>query len=109
MTVRIIKNEIPGVIAALESAEMEAVLAAATKPIAEMAQARVPVATGELRDSIEVKPAGSGNVGIFMAWYGAFVERGTVKQPAHPFLVPAAEAGKAEVAAAVTTFLRALT
>ncbi len=33
---------------------------------------------------------------------------GTVKAPAHPFLVPAAEAGKNVVADAVTAWLRSL-
>lgn len=103
-----LKNRLPEIQAKLASPELQAVLHAATEPIAEAARSRAPVATGRLRESIEVSNEPEGSVGVKMAWYGRFVEHGTVKAPAHPFLVPAAEAGKNVVADAVTAWLRSL-
>lgn len=105
---RLIKNDFPEIIAQLNSPEMTAVLLAGAESIAEVAAAKAPVASGALRDSIEAKPVAEGNVGIFMAWYGRFVEHGTVNAPPHPFLVPAAEAGRVTVAESVAAFLRSL-
>lgn len=63
----------------------------------EQAKARVPVSTGKLRDSIvgvvEIKARGDiveGIVGVVAKeFYGYFIEMGTSKMPAHPFLRPA--------------------
>jgi HK97 gp10 family phage protein len=54
----------------------------------------VPVDTGKLRDSIEAAPGPSGLsgiVGTFGVHYAPFVEHGTSKRPARPFMLPAAE------------------
>lgn len=105
-----LKNRLPEIEAQLRGAELEKVLITAAKPIAAAASARAPMgATGDLKDSIEAKPVGEGEVGIFMAWYGYLVERGgAVNRPPHPFLIPAAEMGRADVAAAVTRWLQSL-
>lgn len=60
---------------------------ASAEAIVDAARARVPVVTGELRDSIQVTEAGV-EVG---ADYGVFVEYGTSDTEAQPFLRPAAD------------------
>lgn len=72
-------------------------VAASTFAIAQRARALVPVATGELRRSIEsshVTNSLNGRVGTNTraAFYWRFVEFGTVTQSARPFFRPAAEA-----------------
>lgn len=102
-----LKNRFPEIQAKLRSPELDTVLLAGSRPIAAEAAARAPVSTGTLRSSIEAKIS-EGNVGIYMAWYGRFVEHGTVKTAPRPFMVPAAEAGKDHVADTVTAWLRRL-
>lgn len=65
--------------------------------VADRAKQNVPRATGALHDSIRViKSSRSTNgrvrVGNRNVFYAHMVEFGTVKMPAQPFLVPAAEA-----------------
>ena len=75
-------------------AEVVSVAAAA---IRDEARRTAPVDSGDLRDSIgyhvegdtaEVKIMGANRSGV---WYAQFVEFGTSKQPAQPFMGPAAE------------------
>jgi HK97 gp10 family phage protein len=105
-----LKSRLPEI--ALElNARALAGLEAGAELIAEGARQRVPVESGALRDSIHVDTT-KGEVSVVAgdrtAFYGHMVEFGTTHSPAEPFLVPAAEAAKVEVAAAVTTALREL-
>ena len=73
----------------------------AIRPVLAAAKEKVPVDTGALRDSLKIraiKPRrGRFGVGVVTGkdlfkgdqFYGAFVELGTKKQPARPFLRPA--------------------
>jgi HK97 gp10 family phage protein len=68
------------------------------------AQARVPLDTGNLGSAIESRVKGEGadadaQVGVWEddAFYGQFVEFGTEKQVAQPFLYPAATEANREV------------
>ena len=82
--------------------------------IAKDAQARVPVASGRLRDSVHVEDvegvAGQYEVvaGDDDVFYGHLVEYGTTNTPARPFLIPAGEGKRAGLAARVGARLRGL-
>jgi len=64
-----------------------------------VAQEIVPVKTGRLRDSIKAKVAGTGRYIEAGALYAEFVEFGTSKMVARPYLAPA-------VASVIDGFLR---
>jgi HK97 gp10 family phage protein len=72
------------------------------------AEARVPVDTGALRDSLhtEEDPSGGTLVGTDIP-YAVFVEYGTSDTPAQPFLRPALDAEQAEIAAGMALALNA--
>lgn len=81
------------------------------KLIVEAAKQRVPVESGRLRDAIHIEDEGQGIAvvaGNNEAFYGHMVEHGTTHSPPHPFLVPAFEETKVEVAAAVEASMRKL-
>lgn len=60
--------------------------------VASLAKQLAPVDTGNLRDSIAVSETGLGTVRVEVgAEYAHFVELGTTKSPAQPFLLPAVE------------------
>lgn len=89
-----LQSRIPQIIGELDDKLLEGVTALAEQ-IAEGARERVPVETGALRDAIHVRVEDDQVAvvaGDNMAFYGHMVENGTVKAPAHPFLVPAFEA-----------------
>ena len=74
--------------------------------VADEAQILVPVDQGELMDSIKVSPkakrnrTAKGEVEMFVGptvYYGHFVEFGTVKQSAQPYMRPAWESNKGKV------------
>jgi HK97 gp10 family phage protein len=83
----------------------------ALEPVAETARMLVPVLSGDLRESIVVSdhlqsaPArgGRGSAGVYVgvlagqAFHGWFVEAGTVKMAAQPFLAPAFEQHRDEI------------
>lgn len=73
-------------------------MAQAAQAIAAGAKSRAPVDSGDLRDSIHVEHVDEGVYAVVAGdsdvFYGHMVENGTVRTPAHPFLVPAAEAEK---------------
>lgn len=86
---------------------------AAAKPLIKEARAKVPVDTGNLKKSIGVTKRRSKNKNIihfsisprkggkYNGFYGHFVEFGTSKMPAKPFLRPAFESkGKETIEAA---------
>jgi HK97 gp10 family phage protein len=62
--------------------------------IASDAASRAPVKTGTLKNSITTIPDPHVPDGyrVVMEWYGIFPEFGTVRQPAQPFMRPAADA-----------------
>ena len=77
------------------------------------AQPRVPVDQGKLRrnitTSVSVKQTGATEATIGFrraAFYGQFVELGTIDTPAQPFLRPALEASEGEVLNAIAAGFR---
>lgn len=76
--------------AAIKSA-LPAALAEMGNNVCTAAKARCPVRTGNLRDSLEVQP-GDGYVDVGTAVdYGKYVELGTCRMRAQPYLMPALE------------------
>lgn len=94
----IVFNRIPEMIGRVEAASR-----AAPKKVADSirddARSRAPVATGFLRSTIESVSIESGkSAEVFVgASYAAFVEYGTYKMAARPFLSPAFEAHAKEL------------
>lgn len=101
----------------LSGEHLQACTEAAAAPILREAQARVPVATGDLRGHLEtqsqhsqshasttVQVAQSGRGGA--AHEAVFLEYGTSHMPARPFMRPAFEAAKEEAAQAFTNELK---
>lgn len=95
-----LKSRIPLIIGELDDRLLEAVTELAERIVAG-AKDRVPVDTGALRDAIHVRVKGH-DVAVVAgddeAWYGHIVENGSVKMPPHPFLVPAYEAERPNLA-----------
>lgn len=74
--------------------------------VAESARRKVPVKTGALRESIKVKAskfAGGGHIieaqgkGDFQKYYASFVELGTFKDKAQPYLRPALHQNRTKI------------
>lgn len=87
-----LKSRIPQIIAKAQR-DAETVNAASAERIAQEAQGRAPRDTGELADSIEAKPGEDDEYRVEVGvWYAHFLEFGTSRQGARPFLTPAAEA-----------------
>jgi HK97 gp10 family phage protein len=75
------------------------------------AQERVPVASGDLRDSIHAERTEEGYAvlaGDSDTPYGHLVEFGTSNTPAHPFLIPAMEGKRASVKTLVAARWRSI-
>jgi HK97 gp10 family phage protein len=91
-------NNSRALVARVEAGTRVAVQSAANQ-IFTRSKSTVPVDTGALRASARVKPA-SGFAGqytaevLFDQYYAVFVELGTRKMAAQPYLVPAAHATK---------------
>lgn len=68
---------------------VSAAIAAGAETVKEHAQSICPVDTGNLRDSIAVSQDGTGAEISANTDYAAYVEFGTSKMAAQPFLVPA--------------------
>ena len=88
------KSRLPEIAIELE-VRLHEVAASAAEMIAESARERVPVASGRLRDAIHVEKTETGAsvvAGDREAFYGHIIEHGSRNAPAHPFLIPAAEA-----------------
>lgn len=87
-----LKSRIPEIVVAMEPA-VQATIAESVGAMASEAASNAPDAppafTG-LPESIEAKEAQDGH-GIYAAWYWHFPEFGTVRQAAHPYLIPAVE------------------
>lgn len=93
----VVYNHIPALIAAVEANAQRAPKRVADK-IAVSARARVPVDTGYLKSTIEsvsVSRAKEAEVRVG-AGYAGFVEYGTYKMAAQPFLGPAVDEFKDE-------------
>lgn len=82
-------------VAAQIPARLDAAARAVAEATAERARNRVPVDSGRLKDAIHVEREGLGEYAVIAgdrdAWYGHFVEFGTVRTAARPFLAPAVE------------------
>lgn len=80
--------------------------------IHDTARSLVPVDTGALRTSIEVFGAGGSGERTVEAGqsldYAPFVEYGTARQAAQPFMTPAAERHRADLPKNIATRLKAL-
>lgn len=92
VTIRIVSNRLPQISAAIRPT-VSAEVKRATLDIQARAQALVPVLTGTLRRSITSQfPSDlTGIVGPSVA-YGLYVEFGTRRRGARPYMRPAAEA-----------------
>lgn len=82
------------------SVDMAAVFAAAGEAVANEARAMCPVDTGRLKDSITVSAGADGAQISADTDYAAYVEFGTYKMAAQPFLVPALLNSADKIAAA---------
>lgn len=94
MSFVITTNRFPAVMAALPMKVEQAVAKVATDMSADAIQ-RAPIDTGNLRGSGYARPAGqfTWEVG-FTAGYSLFVELGTSRMRAQPYLIPAWVAGR---------------
>ena len=76
----------------------EETVAEAAQAVCAEAAARAPVETGRLRSSIHARAEGLTAAVRCDCPYGAAVELGTSRQSARPFMQPAAELERAELA-----------
>ena len=90
-TMRITFDRFPEILAKFPRATTAAVQKA-TMDIARLAAMNAPVDTGYLANSIEGKVTGAGGQVTSSADYWAYVEYGTYKMAAQPFVAPAVEA-----------------
>ncbi len=94
MGVKMGRNRLPAAMAALEQRATQAVAKAAQDTLSDAVQ-RAPIDTGNLRASGYARPSSRfvWRVG-FTAGYAAYVELGTSRMRAQPYLVPAWVAGR---------------
>lgn len=109
VTVRVVSNRLPAISAALRPAVATEVKKA-TFDIEARAKARTPVLTGTLRRSIASVFSNGGLTGTVgpSVGYSRFVEFGTRRMGARPYMRPAAEAVLPKFAEAVKRVLRGL-
>lgn len=84
-------SRIPQIIARV-NASVGRVNEASARRIAADARQRVPVLTGDTRDSIKAESSDGDTARVTVGFPGQFIERGTRHMGARPFMVPAAEA-----------------
>lgn len=77
-------------------------LAGGAEAVADSARGMCPVDTGTLKDSIGVSASESSAEVYAGADYAVYVEFGTYKSPAQPFLVPALSAAEDAVISAIS-------
>jgi HK97 gp10 family phage protein len=87
-------SRIPQIIRRVES-QVSSVNKQSAERIAQDARRRVPVKTGRTRDSIRAQRAKGDDWEAVVGFPGQFIERGTARVAARPFMVPAAEAERA--------------
>jgi HK97 gp10 family phage protein len=106
-----LRSRFPEIEAELRPRLGEAVRLAA-EAVEQAAKARVPVATGKLRNSIHTEMRGLDEAVVLAGdgdvFYGHMVEHGTVHSPPRPFLVPAMEESRAAAVALAVRALRTL-
>jgi HK97 gp10 family phage protein len=94
MSTVIIKSNVPRLTKAHKQAISRAVRQTALSIEAD-AKLRAPVDTGFMRNSIQTQVTGEMSAEVTVgAEYGAFVELGTSRTPAQPFLTPAVDAAR---------------
>lgn len=104
-SVRIVFNNFGSIASGLQSNASKAVQETA-QGIASKAQASAPVITGTLRSSIQASSSGSFSWRVVAsAEYAMFVEFGTGRGPAQPFLFPAAHTAEPELISKLTSYL----
>lgn len=81
---------------------LPAALLAGAEAAAQSARGMCPVDTGRLQGSISASSSGDSAEVSVGADYGIYVELGTYKMAAQPFLVPALSAAEGEILAAIT-------
>lgn len=109
VTVRVVSNRLPQMPAQIRTAVVGEVKRS-TLDVEAKAKGMVPVKTGTLRRSIHSVFQNGGLTGIVgpSVNYGAFVEFGTRRMAARPYMRPAAEAVLPKFAEAVKRALRGL-
>lgn len=80
-------------------------LLAGAEAVAQSARGMCPVDTGALQGSISASQSGDGAVVSVGADYGIYVEFGTYKMAARPFLAPSLSAAEGAALAAVSEAL----
>jgi HK97 gp10 family phage protein len=101
MTWKVVQNDFPRIIRGMES-KAEMFVAKAALDIEAQAKSKAPVDTGTLKNSIQATKVGTAHWRVVVgADYGMYVEWGTGRMAAQPFLQPA-------ILAVTPTFLRAL-
>jgi HK97 gp10 family phage protein len=103
-TLTVLYNRFPQVAAELKAGRARIVKETA-ETVRDDAKQRAPVRTGQLRDSIAVEGEGDAARVTVGAPHGVYVEYGTSRSPAQPFLWPAVEAARAGYRQAWTDFL----
>lgn len=109
VTIRVISNRLPEMPAQIKAAVVKEVSKAAFQ-IEAKAKAKTPVKTGTLRRSIHSVFSNGGLTGVVgpSVLYGKYVEFGTRRKGARPFMRPAAEQVLPGFAAAVKSALAGL-
>lgn len=109
VTVTIQFNKFPEIAAALPG-KTKAVVAKASFDVEGQAKNRVPVDTGALKNSINTEFERDGLLGIVAPHtdYALFVELGTRRQSAQPYMIPAADAVRPAFIAACKRMLEDL-
>jgi HK97 gp10 family phage protein len=84
----VFRNSIPAIIAGLPAA-IDGAMEDTANDIGSLAQDLAPEKTGDLKRSKKVEKRGAFWTVIFAIFYAVFVEYGTDKSEAQPFLTPA--------------------
>jgi HK97 gp10 family phage protein len=107
----IVKNNIPRILATVDAARTNAVVKAG-EAIELKSQNMVPVDTGDLKRSskrdIDNGPGTTTAEVSYNTGYAIFVELGTSKMPAQPYLLPAYHSGKGYLIINLMRWLRSL-
>ena len=103
-------NRFPEIAAALPE-KTKVVVAKVARDIEADAKNVVPVDTGNLKNSIDVEFADDGLIAIVAPHteYAAFVEFGTRRMSAYPYMTPAAERNRPAFIAAMKQMLKEVT
>lgn len=105
-----LKSRLPRIALEMDH-RVTAALRVASELIEAEASSRAPVASGDLRAAIHTEQDGDDIrviAGDDRVFYGHFVEFGTSRTPARPFLIPALESRRGDVLQAAAQALRGL-